>query len=232
MNAAARTEGLAKATRYTRMSALRAVLNYLHEEHGGPKAAKWVPRVRKSAPRDVTATADERAAILKAACPAMRCFLLLCSDMAIRSGTAVKIAPHHYNPERRELSFRTKFDSAQTLPVTNELAAIFESCKGDSATPYVGQLSPGGHLQHTSALNNFAKLRRKVGITRRLTPHDFRRTTAVATYQITKDLRVVQALLGHSELATTLHYLDHRNTPVGKSVLELAKLPPPTETIQ
>lgn len=242
MNAAAQAAKLARPTRYVRMGALRHVLNYLHEEHGAPKMAKAVPKVKKPAPRDVTATVDERTAVLAAASPAMRCFILLCSDMAIRSGTAVKIAPHHYNPERRELSFRTKFDTAQTLPVTTELAAIFASCKGNPATPYVSQLSQAGHLRHTTVLNNFAKLRRKVGITRRVTPHDFRRTTAVATYEITKDLRVVQALLGHSELATTLHYLDHRNTPVGKSVLELAKLNPnvsrlaklnlETETIQ
>lgn len=131
----------------------------------------------------------------------------------------------------------TKFGTSQTLPVTDELARIFDSCKGDPATPYVGQLSPGGHLAHTTALNYFARLRRKVGITRRLTPHDFRRTTAVAAYELTHDLRVVQALLGHSELATTLHYLDHRNTPVERNTLEMAKrepinVAPTTETIQ
>lgn len=232
MLAAANSQHLAKTTRYVRMSALRHVLLYLHEEHGAPKLMKYVPKVRKSAPRNVTATAKEKAAILAAANPAMRCFILLCSDLAIRSGTAVKMCPHNYDAARMELSFRTKFDGAQTLPVTAELAALFGRCDGDPSISFIAQLSGRESINQTTMLNYFARLRRKVGITRKLTPHDFRRTTAVTAYQITKDLRVVQALLGHEELATTMHYLDHRNTPVNKSLLEMAKLNPTTEVVQ
>jgi integrase len=232
MLAAANSHHLAKTTRYVRMSALRHVLLYLHEEHGAPKLMKYVPKVRKSAPRNVTATAKEKSALLRAANPAMKCFILLCSDLAIRSGAAVKIAPPNYNMERMEISFRTKFDGAQVLPVTTELAALFARCDGDPSIPFVSQLSVCGHAKQTTMINYFARLRRKVGITRKLTPHDFRRTTAVAAYQITKDLRIVQVLLGHEELATTMHYLDLRNTSVNQSLLEAAKLNPTTETIQ
>ena len=57
-----------------------------------------------------------------------------------------------------------------------------------------------------------------------MTAHDLRRTTAVRTLEATKDIRVVQVLLGHGDLPTTLWYLDHHNTPVDRAVLEAAKL--------
>jgi site-specific recombinase XerC len=51
-------------------------------------------------------------------------------------------------------------------------------------------------------------------------------------YKATRDLRVVQALLGHSNLAQTAWYLQDELTEVSVDVLELAKLNPTTETIQ
>jgi integrase len=38
-------------------------------------------------------------------------------------------------------------------------------------------------------------------------PHDLRRTVAEQAYKITGDLRVVQTLLGHDSLKSTLTYL-------------------------
>lgn len=78
----------------------------------------------------------------------------------------------------------------------------------------------------------FANLRRKLGIRRKLTAHDLRRTTATRIYDATRDVRLVQALLGHGDLGSTLWYLDHHLTPVPIESLELAKLNPTTETIQ
>jgi integrase len=107
--------------------------------------------------------------------------------------------------------------------------------------PYVSQLprAYGGHKQiESDALKpeslscQFKRLRRKLGISRKLTAHDFRRTTAVKVYEATRDLRQVQALLGHGDLNSTLWYLDHHMTPVNVANLELAKLNPRTEVVQ
>jgi integrase len=141
----------------------------------------------------------------------------------LRSGTAARICPADYDVQRQEISFRTKFGDAQTLPVTDELAALFAIAPGRPA-PYVSQLHPRGHISLAALRQSVQRLRAAVGIEKRIIPHDLRRTTAVRTLEITQDLRVVQALLGHRALQQTLHYLDHRMTPVSRETLELAKL--------
>lgn len=146
--------------------------------------------------------------------------------------------------KRKRKSFSTKYDNKQCLPVTARLVPILASCS-DPTLPFVAQL-PRGHHAHTgyafgpldrpfeaSVLpKHFRTLKEKCGITRSLRPHDFRRTTATRIYDATKDLRVVQAALGHSNLGSTLWYLDHHLTQVPRDVLEEAMLPRPTEPLQ
>lgn len=51
------------------------------------------------------------------------------------------------------------------------------------------------------------KLKRDLKITGKWTLHDLRRTAARELYDNTRDLRLVQALLGHANLAQSLWYL-------------------------
>jgi len=228
-------EHLSQGTRYGKRSCFKRLLTYLHEEHGARSLAKYVPKITPPAPRAVTATHDERARLI-AACPLwLRLWVLLCSDMLMRNATASAICPDNYNAQLRTLTFRTKFGSWQTMPVTAEIAAILESTKlngKQSSTPYIALLHPLGRICKTWPGQKIKYVAKSAGITRKLTPHDLRRTTATAIYDQTKDMRIVQAALGHKQLATTLWYLDHRNTPVPVGVLELAKLNPTTEAIQ
>jgi integrase len=168
----------------------------------------------------------------------MRCWLLLCSDLAIRSGTAARLTPNHYDPQTRMLTFATKYDAHQRLPVTDELARILGQPGLAPDVPYVAQLSAvnrnkrGEFLNRNSMPHALRRLRRALGITRKLTAHDFRRTTATRVYDQTGDLRIVQAVLGHGDLNSTLWYLDHHITKIPVAELELAKLNPRTEAIQ
>ncbi len=222
------------ATRYQYHSYLRSLLKRLADNYGAPRGLeREVPRLDQPAPRNRTVTVAEQAAILNAASPSMRCFVLLCSDLALRSGTAVRISPSHYDEEAETVSFITKKQSAQTLPVTEELRAIFKSAKRCPANmPYVTFLSTRKGRQRVSYAQNFKHLLRRLGLDERIRPHDFRRTTAVRVLEVTHDVRDVQALLGHKRLATTMHYLDHGIKPVSVKTLELAKLNPHTETVQ
>lgn len=163
----------------------------------------------------------------------MRCFILLCSDLAMRSGTAVRISPSNYDAESGTVNFTTKKQTAQTLPVTSELRKIFDSAaRCPVSMPYVTFLSIKNGRARTSFTLSFKHLLRRIGVDDRIRPHDFRRTTAVNVLKVTHDIRDVQALLGHKRLATTMHYLDHGVTPVALQTLELAKLSPLNERPQ
>jgi integrase len=228
-------------TRKNRSNAVRWLLAKL-EDDGAPKLQAEVTTVTRPKPRNITSTESERQRILNAAPPHLRCWLLLCSDLAIRSGTAAKLGPENYDPERRELTFTTKYQARQRLPVTAELAELLNRCN-EAGVPFVAQLPRAtathrqplhalGHMDAHSLRKLFTKLRRGLGIKRKLTAHDLRRTTATRVYDATRDIRLVQALLGHGDLGSTIWYLDHHLTPVPLSTLELAKLPTHTESVQ
>ncbi len=67
--------------------------------------------------------------------------------------------------------------------------------------------------------------RKRLGFTRRIVAHDLRRTTALALYKHTGDVRDVQALLGHRSLQSTIWYLDHDLRPVDLANLEAINSP-------
>lgn len=91
--------------------------------------------------------------------------------------------------------------------------------------PEAKLLAPAGERYEHTIGSAFHRLLDSIGITRKLTPHDLRRTTAVKLYEATRDARDVQALLGHRSLASTIWYLDHDLRPVSRANLELIKSP-------
>jgi integrase len=173
---------------------------------------------------------------MAAAPPHMRLWLLLCSDLALRSGTAISIGPDHYNSHTGVLTFTTKYNEHLTLPATQAIREIIATCSMDASQSFVRQLWQTHHAANRSTghcttltadalRHSYTRLRKRLGITRKLVPHDFRRTAAVAIYEHTRDMRDAQALLGHLNLASTFWYLDHNVRPVKRSTLELIKSP-------
>jgi integrase len=195
-----------------------------------------VPKLTGMRPRNVTADRAIIDRIMAAARPDMRLWLLLCSDLGIRSGTALRIAPENYNQRAGTLSFTTKKAAALTLPVTGAVADLLDSCDLSSRLPFVTQLriraigNMGRPRKNATADSHnlrqeYAALRASLGITKRITPHDLRRTAAVAIYKRTRDLHIVQSFLGHRNMQATIWYLDHDLQPLDRAILEEAKKP-------
>lgn len=170
------------------------------------------------APRKITATDTERERLLEAATPRMRLFLLLCADLGIRHRTAARIAPSNYDRATASLQFTTKGNTHQTLPVTEAIRAMLDTIPQDAATtntPFTTLLrgskeegaKPGANPRMQKAWDT---LKRRLGIRAELHIHDLRRTAAEDVWEATKDLRTVQAQLGHRSPVTTARYLANK----------------------
>jgi integrase len=227
---------LSASTRFNRAGALKRTLAWLWEEHGSPNLTRTVPHLTKPRPRDQMATTGQASALIDAAREDLRLFILFCSDLAMRSGTAVKIGPEHYDTQSQTLRFTTKKDARVCLPVTREIATLIATCTDGSGDPFITQirrrLNPARMRQQTNAWVSATRLRTEMkelrlslGIETRITPHDLRRTTAVRLYKYTHDLRKVQSLLGHRSMQCTIWYLDHELEEVDSADLAAIKKP-------
>jgi len=215
---------------------MRQILRWLWEFHGAPKLDGQVRRYTTPRPRNITVTDDERERLLAAAAPHMRLWILLCADLAIRSGTALRISPEHYDAHRRTLTFTTKCDEHLSLPTTDAIDELLAQCSMDTNTSFIRQLWQqyntnnrfSGRIttMHPTSLRLvFRKLTASLNLNRRIVLHDLRRTAAVAIYRHTGDIRDAQALLGHKCLQSTLWYLDHDLKPITRATLETIKRP-------
>ena len=187
-------------------------------------------------PRNVTVERREIETMIGTAPPPLKLWLLLCSHLAIRSGTAVRLGPQHYDQPNGTLRFITKKNAPVSLPATEEIRALLDRCDMSDPTPFIRQLWKRfgrRHLSDTaepSAFNcamqrDLRAHRKRLGFTRRIVAHDLRRTTALALYKRTGDVRDVQALLGHRSLQSTIWYLDHDLRPVDLANLEAINSP-------
>jgi integrase len=119
-----------------------------------------------------------------------------------------------------------------TLPVTDEIRRMIERCNTEDGRPFVRQLWKDPRIKPDTSDVNVAlalsaatrRLRRRLGIDH-FHQHDLRRTTAVAMYKETYDIRDVQQLLGHGNLQSTVWYLAGAMNPVKRSTLEIIKRP-------
>jgi integrase len=224
------------ATRYEYASVVKRHLRTLWEYHGAPKLDQLINHHVRPKPRNVTARTAEIDALLVAAPDHLRLMILLCLDLAIRSGTAGNLAPKHYDEQDETLTFTTKCDEHLNLPVTEEIRELIEQCDMDRGVPFVRQLCQrekekgihgGTPIRDDGPTQTFGvqfrALKEKIGITRKLTFHDLRRTAAVGMYNETHDIREVQGLLGHKNMLSTVWYLDHELHQVSRARLELIK---------
>jgi integrase len=204
-------------TRCTYSKCLRRFLRWLHRCGAiTPTLDEAVPHFHQPPHRTVKATDEERHTLLAAASLHMRFFLLLCSDHGLRHQFAARITPRHYNPHTRALTFVTKGGHTQTLPVSVSVQQIFASlpATADLDTPVVNLLRPdprGGRVPgpRPRFTKQWKALKTRCGIREELRIHDLRRTVAEDVWQATKDLRLVQAQLGHKSISTTAKYLAH-----------------------
>jgi integrase len=188
------------------------------------------PRVRQPSPRTVIATPEEIGKLISAAQPWMRVLLQLCVSLALRLSEALDVRPGNATSE--QISFRAKGGETQSMPITPDIREALDRCPpGDKMKPLV-ELYRGKPVSIHAAHHEWLKLKKQTGVNPNLIIHDLRRTTAVTAYEISKDLRAVEQILRHRNLATTTRYLEHRDTGKLQQLLTSLWEVPPTETKQ
>ena len=139
--------------------------------------------------------------------PRLELFLRLCSEMALRFMEAYRVTPGNWDRERHTLKILTKGGKTRTIPTPETIERLLAIAAEKQPTESAISTLAGMQLQPDSLRKQFRKLVETCHVNPKLTPHDLRRTTATALYTLSKDLRAVQQVLGHSDLTSTLHYI-------------------------
>lgn len=171
-----------------------------------------IPFVRNLQPRGVIAQSKDIERLLVEAPLPLRLYIMLSSDIAMRGGTVKKLCENDWDYENECFRFTTKAGRVVALPPSARLKQMIDMIHqypvADKATPYVARI--GNTSDPRYAAQNFAqRLGRLVKALElpTFTTHDLRRSAARRMYDLTKDLRIVQSLLGHSNLSSTFRYL-------------------------
>jgi len=168
--------------------------------------------VRKPRPRTVIAAPEEIRALCAAAKPWMRTIILLGAHAGLRRSDAMRAAPQNRSGDGQTLTIaQKKTGRTVSIPLTEELKQTLDRIpQGDPQTPYYA-LQRGGPITSSAFGTAWTTLKAKAGVNRKLWFHDLRRTLAVSMYEVSRDLRAVEQMLGHTSLHSTAQYLEHRD---------------------
>lgn len=113
-----------------------------------------------------------------------------------------------------------------SIPATPRLKVLLDAAATSTppGTSLVSALN-GKPLTATGASYQFQRMRAAAPIRQDLRTHDLRRTMATALYDQTKDLRAVQAFLGHKSLLSTVTYIAPHDPGQLKKLLTSAEIP-------
>ncbi|HEX4952252.1 MAG TPA: tyrosine-type recombinase/integrase [Thermoanaerobaculia bacterium] len=226
--------GLAPASIRRKLAVAKILFNYWVRRDAIPRSPLWQLRLDIGRSRQLTRTltVDEIRRLLAEAkrrapasgCPSTatidpafvalrnRAVLELLFATGIRVGEAMALRLEdvnlaegilliHGKGARERLAFLTDTDALEALTsyhhrraaLSTEQTALFLNTGGAPLSPHAV----------ATALRDFAQ---GAGITRHLTPHMLRHTSATLFLQNGADLRVVQEFLGHASIATTQRY--------------------------
>ena len=143
-----------------------------------------------------------------------RALLALCGFCGLRIGEAISISWEDIDEMTRTVSVRGKGDRTRIVPISEEAWSLIEPAY-KYARAYRCDLI---RIADRTARRRITELGIKAGLERPIKSHDLRMTFGTAVYHKTKDLRVVQELLGHADSHTTEVYTgvssEHRRSAV------------------
>ena len=150
-------------------------------------------------------------ALLRHAPPALELVLLLAHESGLRAEAALKFCRANVDMEARRIIGTTKHKARYDLPMSQRLyerLLWYMAAPVDNDEPFVCAFMPHRRPLTQNAMRKAMQQARKdAGLTSLWGIHDLRRTLARKIYASTRDIRKVQAMLGHRMLWTTCWYL-------------------------
>lgn len=145
-----------------------------------------------------------------------RALVTLVCQMGLRVSEALNVTPESFNMVERTVTVTGKGDRRLVKPVPaacwpNLVDAIAGASYGPPRTPLIP-------WSERYARKVFTDLGRRAGLSRPISTHDGRATFATHVYRKTRDLRVTQELLGHSDARTTQVYTEVNMTGMRAAV--------------
>lgn len=210
--------GLAASTLARRSAALRRFYNFLQEEGyrddnpGGalprPRQVRPLPRILDRADVDALfRSAEDKASSGEPAALRNLALLELLYGSGLRASELVSLPRRAFRKGQPFLILRGKGDKERLVPVSSRATAAVEQW---SATLLEGQwLFPSrtGHLSRVRLFQIMRALAAEAGISpERVSPHVLRHAFATHLLAGGADLRALQTLLGHADIATTQIY--------------------------
>lgn len=199
--------GVSKRTVNIELSALSAYLTWHNEMYRTD-----FPRPRRFSKRETMPPLPrpldmgEIAAVLRALDGDLRVIVMLMSLCGLRKSEALTLTAADVSPASRTLTIRGKGGRERVIPYGEFLAPSLESARAAHPT---GPLFPSPRntgRPRRDIYRAISRAARAAGIDRTVNPHLFRHSFATALVNAGENLRTIQELLGHSEIATTEIY--------------------------
>lgn len=232
-----RADELGKATQNYHLIALRNLLKYCHKRNIAAMSADQIELAKVARAKVTFLDKDELDRLLQQPNTNEisglrdRAILELLYSSGLRVSELVSLDITHINLERREFTVRGKgqkdrpvFISQQAADWvqlyldkrTDNLPALFISYSGRAVSNTSGNYRRLTPRSIQRMISRYALL---AGITKHVSPHTLRHSFATDLLMNGADIRSVQAMLGHSNIATTQVYT-HVTDPHLKSIHE------------
>lgn len=186
------------ARRITSMRALGRCLGIsMLAEYSAPTPARSMPHPLPGLDRDI-----ERL-LAAAGSNKQRTLIALCALVGCRVTEAREVSPKDFDLTEMTLTIRGKGDKTRVVPISKAAWFVMAECVTEAM------------LRNYTTVINFTDrharelitlLGRKAGVSRPISSHDLRATFGTLAYARTKNIRVVQELLGHATVEQTQLY--------------------------
>lgn len=189
------------------VAALKFLYSVTLERPDVVAAIPW-PKVRQKLP-DIL-SGSETDALLDAMESVMyRAIVMTAYAVGLRIAEVCKLPVAAIDSKRMVIRVVGKGGRERVVPLPSlvllTLRTYWKEAKCSGAILFPGQQA-GSCISASAVRNNLKAAAKKAGITKRVTPHVLRHSFATHLLELGTDVRVIQMLLGHRSLRTTLRY--------------------------